>query len=569
MKRKITFSILLMLAPLFSSSVLAQCTDLIITAVFDGPLDSAPRGIELYAKKDISDLSIFSIGSANNGLGSNGEEFTLPIRSINAGTFLYISKDSLGFHDFFGFAPDNDLIPLGNPAVGFLNGDDAIELFCNGVVTDIFGVVNHTQTGLDWNYENGWAYRLSGTGVDGMTFKRANWTIDRNALVNATTNLAATASIPLGTYDTFPACDRLIITGIYDGPLPGGEPQGIELFVTRDIPDLSLFGFGSVTNGNGSSGVEVDFPSKSIEANTFLYLTSDSASFHDFFGFAPTMETPSANINGNDAVELFCKQGEPRVIDVFGDINTDGLGTAWEYTDGWAYRKDATGADDSTFLVNNWTFGGLNALEGGMINNQVTIPFPVSTYQFTTANSCLENEQLPEGNLTNGIYRVANALIATSTIPTNGNVTFQAGQVITLQAGFHAYAGSEFLAEITDCSSDFRETTIEAKFVQEESLEHNKKNTTLATPVAFDFTVYPNPTKTQLTADLLLQETTTVQIQLLDITGRVVKILTSRQALDKGRHQLWFDLSGLNTGMYWLQVSNEKQTLTERIAIIK
>ena len=92
MKNKTTLSILLMLFPLFSTSViLAQCNDLIITGVFDGPIDGAPRGIELYARKNIADLSIFSIGSATNGEGSDGEEFTLPTRNINAGTFLYLS----------------------------------------------------------------------------------------------------------------------------------------------------------------------------------------------------------------------------------------------------------------------------------------------------------------------------------------------------------------------------------------------------------------------------------------------------------------------------------------------
>ena len=95
MKNKVTLSFLLMLFPLFySSTILAQCNDLIITAIFDGPLDGAPRGIELYARKNIADLSTFSIGSANNGGGSDGEEFKLPARGINAGDFIYVSKDT-------------------------------------------------------------------------------------------------------------------------------------------------------------------------------------------------------------------------------------------------------------------------------------------------------------------------------------------------------------------------------------------------------------------------------------------------------------------------------------------
>lgn len=559
-----------MLFPLFhAATISAQCNDLIITAVFDGPLTSAPRGIELYAKQNISDLSIFSIGSATNGGGSDGEEFKLPMRTIDAGTFLYVSRDSAKFHDFFGFAPDMDLIPATNDAVGFLNGDDAIELFCNGQVVDIYGEINHAGSGLNWNYENGWAYRLSGTGQNGATFVPANWNVDRSALEEATTNSTATRPVPLGTYDTFPACDRLLITGIYDGPLPGGEPQGIELFVTRDIPDLSLFGVGSITNGNGSNGVEVDFPSSSAKANTFLYVTSDSAAFHQFFGFAPTMEDGSASINGDDAVELFCKQGTPTVIDVFGDINIDGSGTAWEYTDGWAYRKDATAADDSTFSLSNWTFGGLNALEGGMTNDAVSIPFPIGTYQATNTNDCPEMNPLSLGNLTNGIYRAANTVTAQSTIPTNGNVTFLAGQNIVLKPGFHALGGSQFLAKIESCTANFQERKASNKFIIEENLKDNLRNGLPNIDTAIEIKLYPNPTSTGLNLDLKLNQTEEVQLQLLDISGRIIKLLRPKQLLTKGRHQLWFDLEGVNAGMFWLQITGEQGQFLEKVIVLK
>ncbi|MGB0914546.1 MAG: immunoglobulin domain-containing protein, partial [Crocinitomicaceae bacterium] len=53
--------------------------DLIITGVFDGPnTGGTPKGVELYILNDIADLSIYGIGSANNGGGTDGEEFTFP-----------------------------------------------------------------------------------------------------------------------------------------------------------------------------------------------------------------------------------------------------------------------------------------------------------------------------------------------------------------------------------------------------------------------------------------------------------------------------------------------------------
>ena len=62
-------------------------------------------------------------------------------------------------------------------------------------------------------------------------------------------------------------------------------------------------------------------------------MATETAGFHDFFGFAPDYTTLALSINGDDAIELF-ENGV--MVDVFGDIATDGTGQAWEYKDGWA-----------------------------------------------------------------------------------------------------------------------------------------------------------------------------------------------------------------------------------------
>ncbi|MFP6904646.1 MAG: hypothetical protein VCG02_05450, partial [Verrucomicrobiota bacterium] len=52
------------------------------------------------------------------------------------------------------------------------------------------------------------------------------------------------------------ASGNMIITAVFDGPLPQGRPKGVELYVLDDIPDLSLYGIGSANNGGGSDGQE-------------------------------------------------------------------------------------------------------------------------------------------------------------------------------------------------------------------------------------------------------------------------------------------------------------------------
>ena len=170
--------------------------DLIITGAYDGPnTGGTPKGVELYVVNDIADLSIYGIGSANNGGGTDGVEFTFPADAVTAGTFIYVASEDTQFTAFFGVAPDYNA----GSAMG-INGDDAVELFKNAVVVDTFGDINKDGTGEPWDHVNGWAYRKDATGPDGG-FVLANWTFSgTNQLVGGSTNGATTAPFPKGTY---------------------------------------------------------------------------------------------------------------------------------------------------------------------------------------------------------------------------------------------------------------------------------------------------------------------------------------------------------------------------------
>ena len=170
---------------------------------------------------------------------------------------------------------------------------------------------------------------------------------------------------------------ELRITGVMDGTLSGGTPKAIEFFTDVAIPDLSIYGFGSANNGGGSDGEEFTFPADAIAQGTFFYLATEQTRFNEWFGFNPNYTHSSAGINGDDAIELF-KSGS--VIDVFGDINTIGDGEPWDYTDGWAYRKNNTPLDATINNTNNYTYSGINVLDGESDNASATTPFPLGTY---------------------------------------------------------------------------------------------------------------------------------------------------------------------------------------------
>ena len=160
-----------------------------------------------------------------------------------------------------------------------------------------------------------------------------------------------------------PNNSALIITGVWDGPLTNGSPKGIELYANEDIPDLSSYGVGSANNGRGTDSVEFVL-SGSASAGDYIYIvdTGHSDEFINYFNRATTFEDSAMAINGNDAIELFeISTSGMVVIDTFGNINVDGNGQPWEYTDGWAYR---TGNTSTSFKIADWSFSGVNALDG-------------------------------------------------------------------------------------------------------------------------------------------------------------------------------------------------------------
>ena len=180
----------------------AATNALVLVGAYDGPLSGGtPKGIELMALADISDLSVFGISSVTNGGGSSAGnvEYNFPADAITAGTRIYLTTDATNFTSFFGFAPTYT-----NAVVG-INGDDAIELYEGATIIDTFGTVDcdpnaSGTTCPEWDHLDGWGYRVNNTGPDG-TFVLANWTFSgANQLEGGTTNDATTVPYPIATY---------------------------------------------------------------------------------------------------------------------------------------------------------------------------------------------------------------------------------------------------------------------------------------------------------------------------------------------------------------------------------
>lgn len=180
------------------SNTVSSCGNLMISGVIDGPLNGGiPKAVELYAVNTIGNLADYSFGSANNGGGTDGEEFMFPAGGYAQGSYIYVASDSVAFEAFFGFKPDF----VTNAAL--INGDDAIELFCSGKVIDLFGEIDIDGSGRPWDYLDGWAYRMNDEDLNVGQFVDSVWTYSGiNALDGETDNASAAVPFPVGTFST-------------------------------------------------------------------------------------------------------------------------------------------------------------------------------------------------------------------------------------------------------------------------------------------------------------------------------------------------------------------------------
>jgi hypothetical protein len=181
----------------------------------------------------------------------------------------------------------------------------------------------------------------------------------------------------------------LILEGVMDGPLPGGLPKVVEIYVSSVANGNNLIdcGLGVANNGGGSDGQEFTFASQTVVAGQHIYVSTETIEFTNWFGFAPDQTTGIVGINGDDPVELYCNT---MVVDVYGDVALDGSGLAWDYLDGWAHRNSGTGPDGSTFVPGNWTYSGINVLDGETTNGTAATPYPNGTLPVELQNFSVE-----------------------------------------------------------------------------------------------------------------------------------------------------------------------------------
>ena len=173
---------------------------------------------------------------------------------------------------------------------------------------------------------------------------------------------------------TMPLAANIFLTEIVDGTLPGAAPKYIE--ITNASASSYTFGSGGgiivLSNASTDFTVDVDMTGISILAGQTVTVSTNSGTqdvtFQNVYGFAPDYLSGGAAFgNGNDGYALVDNGVDAAsgiFLDLFGEVGVDGIGTVWEYTDGYAYRNlGLTAGNNGTFDPGNWFFSGVDALQ--------------------------------------------------------------------------------------------------------------------------------------------------------------------------------------------------------------
>lgn len=253
---------------------------------------------------------------------------------------------------------------------------------------------------------------------------------------------------------------ELVISAVFDGPLPGGQPKGIELFTNTEINDLSLYGVGSANNGDGSDGKEFSFTNRSLAAGSYIYITSNTDAFETFFGFTADYTSEAMSINGDDAIELF--EGDT-LIDIFGESDVEG--GDWNYKDGWAKRLTNTPANAGNFNIANWTLSGIGAWEGAADNASSTTPLPLGNSSTGTPPSPPEPTPLPAN-----LGQCGDTAILISAIQGSGDSSSQQGSEVIIEGVVTGIRSNGFFVQEEAVDNDNNDATSEGIFVEDEDL---------------------------------------------------------------------------------------------------
>ena len=257
----------------------------------------------------------------------------------------------------------------------------------------------------------------------------------------------------------------VVITTIVDGTLPNdvcgsgsgsSAPRFVELYVDGTI---NFSGYDLGVSVNGGSYTNKNISSLGTISDQFVYLLrnqDDKLPFESMFPGRTYIEIALGSINGNET--FYVRDGSDTVLDTFGDPSEVSGSTdhdaVWDYLDSYAKRKDFITANGGTFVSDNWTYGGANALDGATCS---TFSSAVNLGSFSLKTTIWDGDTTSDWNNTdnwdNGIptpgYNVSIPDVATAPIIGASTQAFAGDLTITESDGLTINAGGSLIVNGT------------------------------------------------------------------------------------------------------------------------
>ncbi len=346
------------------------------------------------------------------------------------------------------------------------------------------------------------------------------------------------------------------------------DPNGVGDSLLTTIVETASNGIAVVVNEDSINYTpDIDF----IGFDTIVYQVCDTANLCDIDtvfieilddNFAPVVQPDYVVIDMNTQNVYINVQGN--------DYDPNGVGDTLTTTiiEG-AFHGIAGVIDNDSLIYTPVTdYFGLDTIiyEVCDTSNRCAIDtvFITINEAFFCASDDLEKD---EDGVTDGSYVAANVITSAGIIPDTAKVKFVAGTEIILTAGFHAKAGSDFIAFIDDC--DGNETLGEAPTTQRsidpstDLLEADlisKEN---------NLSVRPNPFRQSAIIDYELGKSSRVWIGLHDVTGKIIHVFVDQKEMNQGQYQYNISAVNLNSGAYWISMRTADSVLTKKIIILQ
>jgi len=332
----------LAVAFLFSLSINAQ--DLVLQGIIDFDIPSAGndgKAIHVLALNNIDDLSLYGIGVANNGEGTDGQEYTFPPVSASAGDNILVARSPSNIALYLAANEVN--IMLANSSIG-QNGDDAIELFYNGEVIETFGDINTDGNGQSWEYTDSWAYKENGD----WTYGGVACTVDSETSAESSCPYPYTG-VYVNNVETFDVTFSVNTENIQVGELGmyagGGVLGGANAYAMSD------------DDGDGTWTVTIALNEGTT--GNYIFLNSPTAD-NDWDAKEVLTGQPCADGQYNDRL-LASVTSDTTLQHCFGNCNTDGSCTSTTYDVTFSVNTANIQVGENGMFAGGGVLGGPNA----------------------------------------------------------------------------------------------------------------------------------------------------------------------------------------------------------------